>query len=522
MKWARWLLLFTLAASVPALSQGGAAATGMGTTGRLERSRIKNAVQYTTAQTAWYVDASTGSDGNDCLTPGTACLTGQGALDKIPKYLKHRQAIYFATGSYPCMKVSGFLTDPNATIGSVGPITTAGGAGIALIGTLSNSTLTTGTAGGTITSSSTGQTSVGVSFTVVTDNTQSWTTDNLKGRFVTFGNFTRQVITSNTATTFTILTSSAAPANGVAYVIQDAATFINSLCTIGPTVGGAGVDGGFNGSSNGAALVFQDLGGGSTQQAYYVEQIAFSNTLGSDVSLNTPTAVVLQDVQLQNTSSVSVRVSITGGVTNFTCNRCAFRRTALENTDHISSSSVTGGLVQLSSSLFESGRSIIAAGDHRLNLSVVMMNPLDVSFGVQARGSNTSLSQVRIENSSSGGTAVRWGDTDNTTYAKGELRLSSCTFIGAIGIDCFGNGFLRSTAGNYVSDAGLGQMRAGHGCGMQFGTGDVITNGIDTNNVVLFGNLFNNSTQNTFGISTVRNASPACVTDTFGDYFCSP
>src|SRR5688572_2714532 len=46
--------------------------------------------------TNWYVDAATGDDGDDCLTPATACLTIGGAVGKAAS----GDTIQIASGTY--------------------------------------------------------------------------------------------------------------------------------------------------------------------------------------------------------------------------------------------------------------------------------------------------------------------------------------------------------------------------------------------------------------------------------------
>lgn len=518
------VLVFTCAL-VASTALAGSSSQGTITRGNYERIPDYN----TTANTAWFISPTGADTGNTCLSAASPCLTPQRVVTLIgAKHLRHQQVIYAAAGSYPCVVFSGTQTDNNYNLSAssvAGALATANGAGIALIGTMANSTLTTGTATGTITSSVTGSTTLGVTYTTITDSTQAWTTDNLKGRFVSFANGTRQVIYSNTATALTASLTSAAPANGTPYTIQDAASFLNSSCSIGNSVGNTSLDGGFSApiASNGAFIV-QDTTQGSGQIQYRLQQFAFSNTVGPNANINTPAGVGFQDVQFQNVASSGNRISVSR-TASVICTRCAFRRTAGENVDNIIANSATGQITVFNS-LFENGRSAILAGEQALTFNVVMVNPVQ-GFGIQARGYNTTITSFTCSGNTGAATGcVRWGDGDTTGYAKGQLRITSSSLIPAgqfgssFGLHVVGKGVATITTSRLQIDAGTTYaavyVSAGGGVSVD-ATSAVSTDGTDPIQLTQSGAFFVSS-----DITTIRAATPPCLSDAIGNFLCSP
>jgi hypothetical protein len=166
-------------------------------------------VTATSAPMTLFVEKDGGSDSNACTDAGVgACLTLAGALAKVPKFLNHSVTVNVAAGAYAeTFAVDGFSIAQGATL--------------AITGTMTTATLTTGTATGTVTSYAAPSVTAVPS---ITDSAQSWTASNLRGRFVTFtsGALSGQShpIYDNTATTITLPTT-AASMNGATYTIQD-------------------------------------------------------------------------------------------------------------------------------------------------------------------------------------------------------------------------------------------------------------------------------------------------------------
>ncbi len=506
--------------------------------GNLERIPDYNTVQ----NTAWFVDPAGSDTGNSCLSAASPCRQIQRVLQLIAaKHLRHQQVIYAAAGSYNCVVESGFQTDNSYTTytnGSQagGTIANASGAGIAIVGTMANSTLLdadggVGVATGTITSSVTGSTALGQTFTTFTDSTQHWTASNLKGRFVTFGNFTRQVIYDNDATTVTLMLTTAAPANGTTYAIQDAASFLSTSCAIGSSVG-VGVDGGnFNASiANQGAFIVSDTTPGAGLAQYKLQQFAFSNTTGLDVNNVSIARVTLQDVQLQNTTdTVFQRVAAGGVATRFDCIRCASRRSAGNLVDHIVMNNVQAGFVLIQNSLFEGGRNVILGGEGQLLVFNSAINPIE-AFGINARGPNTSISGFTCDGTTATQTAcIRWGNqTDTFTMAKGQLQIASVTChmqAGATGpcLDLSGKGVATVLTSVFTGDAGLPSdpstplISLENGAGARIDSSTTFT-AASANDVFLSGG----GAGLNFQLTGIRASVPPCAADMLSNWVCSP
>lgn len=174
----------------------------------------------TCAALALFVE-SAGSDSNTCLSAAEACLTVQGAVDKVPKLIRHPVSITLGTGNFTGATYSGFSFDPADT---------ANGAYLTTQGSLTNATPATGTATGTATAGTAGS---GTTYGTLTDSGQTWTVNNLKNYLIEItggtGSGQIRVISSNTATAITIVGTWTAPvAASSTYAIRDWAGVINA------------------------------------------------------------------------------------------------------------------------------------------------------------------------------------------------------------------------------------------------------------------------------------------------------
>lgn len=200
-----WLIIFWIGAALaqPTVTRGGA---------------LKKRQYQTYSAMTLYVDP-TGSDSNACTSSGTgACLTINGALAKLPRFIRHTVTVNIAPGTYAGFTVANFQFDTSGSL--------------SLVGSMVNSTLASGSATGTLTSATAGSTSTGPASG--TDTTQSWTTSDLHGRFVTFtsgalSGFSYPIDT-NTATSFTFANTTSPGA--VAYTIQQPAVVITSAISV--------------------------------------------------------------------------------------------------------------------------------------------------------------------------------------------------------------------------------------------------------------------------------------------------
>lgn len=192
-----------------------------------EATEVANAVDGTTNQAlVLYVNGASGHDTN----PGTSALpfaTIQAAIDSLPKAIRHPVTINVATGNYAGFVISGFTIDPaDPTVYT----------NLKVLGTFVTATLGTGSATGTLTGVTAGS-STTPALAVLTDSTQSWTVNALKGLTVEIltgtGAGSMFVIASNTATALTIVSTATAPtATSATYAIRDQGTVITTYKAI--------------------------------------------------------------------------------------------------------------------------------------------------------------------------------------------------------------------------------------------------------------------------------------------------
>lgn len=232
MKWTGLLvlLLLGLASAVfaqPHTSRGGA---------------LKKKAYQTYAAMTLYVDP-TGSDSNSCTASGTsACLTLGGALLKVPIHIRHLVTINVATGTYTeVFRVQGFFIE-----GANGAASTAA---LTIAGTQTAFTVVTGSNTGTLTGFTAGAAGT---HPIATDSTQTWTINDLKGRFLQItggtGSGTYIPIVSNTATTISYAANvTTAPVAGSTYAIV----------TPGPVFTGANA--GLEGNIGGGLVTVSDI-----------------------------------------------------------------------------------------------------------------------------------------------------------------------------------------------------------------------------------------------------------------------
>lgn len=211
----------------------------------------------TAAETYYFGPA--GNDANNCTSSGTACLTGQAAINKTPaKWRKHSLTINGLAGSFAGFTVSGFIIDPSLQKTN---------AGILINGALANVTPTTGSATGTATGGTAGSGSV---FGTLVNSGGTYTVNDaaLLGKFVviTGGTGSGQVrtIVSNTATTITIAGQWTAPTGTSTYALQSPSVIITSTTAAipNPLSGNETAAAGImlmNNSAEGSAIVIQNI-----------------------------------------------------------------------------------------------------------------------------------------------------------------------------------------------------------------------------------------------------------------------
>lgn len=217
-KWVAIRVLFLLATT---LGFGAFAQNAVGT--NVTRGDALKRREYQTYGTLNLFVDTAGNDANACTSAGAnACLTIQGATNKVPKGVRNPALITVGAGSFTAgAYVDGFwmsseLNDPTS------------GSYLQYDGTLANATVATGTATGTATGGTAG-TPPTANGTLV-DGAQTWTVNDLRGKIIEIltgtGAGQRQQIRSNTATSIEIVGDWTAPVAGSTYRVADSVTLI--------------------------------------------------------------------------------------------------------------------------------------------------------------------------------------------------------------------------------------------------------------------------------------------------------
>lgn len=281
-------LLLALVSSL-ALAQGN---TGQSTTGISRGNGLRIPEYKTTQAMSYFVDDALGSDANTCTASGaSACATIQGAINKIPKLLQHGVTVTVAAGTYSGFFLSDFQCDP-------GVQQTTGGIMVDGFAAFTNSTLATGSATGTATASSAGS---GTTFGTLTDAAQTWTVNDLVGRFVTAAGQTR-VISSNTGTVITIVGTWTNPGT-VAYTIQDPGVIIDTAITQPATPLAAS-------SANGYAIQVSGNDCSMRNESMVIRGVRVSNTSGGGLFVSDTSLGLLTLSQIRNTNATSTNIDI--------------------------------------------------------------------------------------------------------------------------------------------------------------------------------------------------------------------
>ena len=222
----------------------------------------------TSTPTYLYV-STTGSDNNTCTGPGTAaCLTIQGAVNKVPPQIQHPYIISVGAGTFSAgAYISGFdFAMGQYGIGDAG----VGGPYLKVVGTLAAVAPTTGTATGTFTSTTQGGDGILnalggnpslANWATATVSGATWTAHNFKGDLLTITGGTAVgtvvEIADNTSTVLTVVGTwpQATPDSTSTFAIQTATggSVINGVLARPP--GTTGYNAG-RGLGNGGASFF--------------------------------------------------------------------------------------------------------------------------------------------------------------------------------------------------------------------------------------------------------------------------
>ncbi len=286
--------------------------------------------------------APAGSDGNACTGGGSeACATIQGALNKAPHELRDQVTISVAAGSYAGFYVSGFVSDQ-------GYQQTTGG--LLIDGAMGNSSISTGTATGTATSATQGSHVRGT----LTDSGQSWTTDDLQGRYLvtTGGTGSGQtfVISSNTVTAITILGAWApTPDATTTYAIQEPTAVLNSsISSPASTTQGA--------ISNSTTVYISgsNVNYSSTPTSVVLRKFRFTATSSNGVTVRAGVGLTLDQLQFAAGSATGNRILATTGGSDVKVNLMSSLTTSTTLTHAVFGSCIAG--CSVTNSLLQKGK----------------------------------------------------------------------------------------------------------------------------------------------------------------------
>lgn len=254
----------------------------------------------TTAALTLYVD-STGNDANACTATGTsACLTIQGAFDKIPANERHPVTVSIGAGNFAGAVLAGKTVQPARGgqanyIDVVGTLATETGLAASTDGGVAQTS-------GTLTAFTAASTSIPALFT---DSTAGWATDDLKGRLIEITSGTGvtatsiYVIVSNTANTLSAQTlTTATAAAGSGYAIRKWGTVITTAVTVD-----TGNPWGLVNYSAAGLRVSGVLADGAQGNGLVIEKLAFNIAATRAIEIDTAGRAYLRWVKVDDTSA---------------------------------------------------------------------------------------------------------------------------------------------------------------------------------------------------------------------------
>jgi hypothetical protein len=265
---------------------------------------LRTSTLYTTAALSLYVD-STGSDANACTSTGTAaCLTLQGALDKVPKNIRHPVVVTLAAGTFAGAKVEGFnISHAAATTG----------ASLTIQGTLVTATLGAGNASGTATGGTRGgEVATPAVHSTLVDSGNAWTVNALRGYFIELtggpgsgASSSIKAIESNTATTAVAAGRySATPTTSTTYAIRDEGTIISGGAT-------RNADLVLTTSAGLAGLIFQN--NNFPPATLLIQKLKFASVGSYSLYMHTPTHVMVRYCNFAPGGTFAGILLLTGG-----------------------------------------------------------------------------------------------------------------------------------------------------------------------------------------------------------------
>jgi hypothetical protein len=337
---------------------------------------------------------TTGNDGSDCRSVGAPCATLQGAFDKIPENVFHGVTITAGLGNFSGAVLSGKVIHTRS----------GGGAWINFQGTLKTATVATGTASGTLTGYVAG---AAATHTTYTDSTQSWTANDLRGKWVQITGGTGvsataiYVIASNTATVLTLAGTGTA-AIGSTYTIVDSGTVITAL-----TAAEAGGPFGISNDTGAGIRIIGNESYGNFGNNIAVSKLscAMSASSGQCVQVDGPTRAYVRWLSAAGAGQFAIGVRFTnqgGGFVNNSSFALSGSGSLGVSMGNIADQS---GGVRISNSLFNGGAGGVQmqATGVTISGSKFFAQTAQAIVGAQLGTGGTQLSNNRIDCNSVGG-----------------------------------------------------------------------------------------------------------------------
>lgn len=280
----RWAWLALLVAS-------SAAAQTASTIG-ITRGNFLRKPEYATQSALNLYVETTGNDANFCTDVTTPCLTIQGAVDKIPKLVRHPVTITTGLGTFSAGAViSGFTFDKAAT---------GTDRYIWVRGALIDASPTTGPTTGTATSGTAG-TADTLTWGTLTLTAAGWTVNDLRGKLIeiTGGTGSGQIrpVSSNTADTITVPGTWTAPSATSTFAIRGWGTLISGVVSAPGTPS--------NPASAASAFYITDMAKAVTGSVV-VDKFKFTHTTGRTLVVNSEISTVFQYCDFHSTSAANL------------------------------------------------------------------------------------------------------------------------------------------------------------------------------------------------------------------------
>lgn len=404
------LLATTAEAQFRVRGGGGSSSGGGGSgVGTVDGGVPANGIQQTMGVITLFVQPDGGSNNNSCVDGGTlACSSLEGALAKVPKFLRHLVDITLEDNlSHTGANISGFTCSPEVPVD---------GGYLRIHGNSVNATVATGSATGTVTSATQGSNQT---FGTLVDSTQTWTSNDLKGKWVYLltgtGAGQQRVIDSNTGTSIGIEgTWTTTPTSSTTYAIRQNNARI-STGVIGPVGPGVAASGsrGINLYSNNQVF----LPSPCVELAEFDVDTA---TMTAGVQLNTAQGITMNRVRVFQTTGTAVSFS------SFSASSIRMSDVVLQQASASGSSAATFN-VMTSSTGSGTGASIVRSLiESNLTIGSVIL--------VTGFGTVVSQSSIRSTNAAAGTSAGIIGNSGPIGLQQWNVNNLSCASTSASGL----------------------------------------------------------------------------------------